>query len=207
MSTIVVIDDHTLFREGLVSLLQKDDTLHVVGQASDGNEGLNLIEKQRPDIAMVDLKMPALDGYQMFEHLQNRKIPTRVIILTRSEDVWDADRAMRLGVHGYLLKVNAFDELMTGIRTVLAGKQYLSAAIAAPLVNLRQSDQPEAKAISPRERAVLSGVARGKTTKEIASELYLSVGTVKTYRTRLMEKLDLHTAADLTRYAIKQGLA
>ena len=212
-TSIIVADDHHLIRSGLKLLLGSDDSLEVVGEASNGSEALRLAEELQPDILVLDLSMPGMDGMDCLREIKRRKIATRVIVLTMYEDESYILEAMTAGASGYVPKSSVDTELFQAIQNVTAGQMHLNPANSQALLSLllvgRQSETAPSSSgvlLSPREQEVLYLYARGFSLKEIGEHLSLSVKTVDTYKTRIMEKLSLTKKSDLISYAIKQGL-
>jgi DNA-binding NarL/FixJ family response regulator len=207
MIRVLLADDHVLVREGLRALLAKEADIQVVAEAGDGREAIRSAGETRPDVAALDLSMPLLNGLEAARQMAAWDRPPRVILLTvHAEDRYVLE-AIRAGVRGYVLKKQASADLVRAIREVSGGGVYLSPGISAAVVEAVRSPQaPTEEPLTAREREVLQLVAEGKTTKEIAVLLGISVKTADAHRTRLMQKLDIHDIAGLTRYAIRQGI-
>lgn len=203
---VAIIDDHQIFREGLVSLLKAHEDLELVGQAGDGKAGLQLIVDAAPEVAIVDVHLPEMTGLEILKAVRHQKLPTKVVLLTSDRRPADAAQAMALGVDGYVIKDDAFEDLEGAIRAASKGRQFISPSIAALVVSHQQTTINEVKQLSAREREVLVCIAEGVTNKEVAEQLGVSVNTVRTHRARLMDKLDLHTTGELVRYAVDRGL-
>ena len=207
MIRVLLADDHVLVREGLRALLAKEADIRVVAEAGDGREAIQSARESRPDVAALDLSMPLLNGLEVARQMAAWPHGPRVILLTaHSEDRYVLE-ALRAGVRGYVLKKQAAADLVRAIREVSGGGVYLSPGISAAVVEAVRSPRsvPE-EPLTAREREVLQLVAEGKTTKEIAVLLGVSVKTADAHRTRLMQKLDIHDIASLTRYAIRHGI-
>jgi DNA-binding NarL/FixJ family response regulator len=198
---VVLADDHALVRDGLRAVLAREADIQVVGEAVDGRDALHVVETAKPDVAVLDLSMPLLNGLDVARQLVARDRGPRTILMT----VHDEDRyvlqAVRAGVRGYVLKKQAAADLVRAIREVAGGRVYLSPGVGAAVAEAVRTGGP-----TPGEREVLQLVAEGKTTKEIAAILSVSVKTADAHRTRLMQKLDIHDIAGLTRCAIRLGL-
>ena len=210
--TIVLADDHVLLRTGLRMLLEREPTFQVVGEASDGEELLRLVEEKRPDIAIVDISMPRVDGFECIREIKSKGVKTRVIVLTMHDDVGYIREVMRIGASGYVQKRSVDTELFQAIREVSCGNIYLSPEDSQRMLELLftepvksvEKDDPYA-VLSAREREVLKLIARGHSLKEIADSMHLSIKTVDTYKTRILEKLNFTKKSELVRYAIKYG--
>jgi len=207
---VLLADDHTLFRAGIRSLLDQVGEVVIVAEAGDGREALQLIEKHRPDIALLDITMPGLNGLEVAARVGAVSPGTRILILSMHANEGYVAQALRSGVAGYLLKDAAATELEVALRAVSRGDSYLSPAISKQLVEgfLRRSeaDTDPLSALTARQREILQLIAEGRTTREIAGDLGVSIKTVETHRSQLMERLDIHDVAGLVRFAIRAGL-
>jgi DNA-binding NarL/FixJ family response regulator len=210
MLNILVADDHDIFIEALVSLLNDTGEIHVIATASNGDGALGLVE-QYPDVdaLVLDISMPVMDGIETLTELRRRKCPIPVLMLTQELSGGTIARAMKAGAAGYVLKTAGRDEFLTAIRTVAAGGEYISEEAKASLIlRLTGRKTPgEQMPLTRREHEVLKLVAAGKTTNQIAEELFISAYTAETHRRNLLQKLGLRNAAALARYAIEHGLA
>ncbi|MCX6899780.1 MAG: response regulator transcription factor [Verrucomicrobia bacterium] len=208
---VLLADDHKIMREGLRSLLAVTPGVEVVGEASDGRTAVQLVLKLMPDVVVMDIGMPDLNGVDATRQIKTRAPRTKVIALSLHSDERFIAGMFKAGASGYLLKDGAFEELAHAIRTVADGHTYLCPRIAKTVVKDYLRDAQTAAnsgghALSDREREVLQLVAEGKSTKEIAGRLDVSVKTIETHRTRIMERLGVHSVAELTKYAVREGL-
>lgn len=203
---VLLADDHPIVREGLKTLLEQDGFV-VVAQASDGHEAVRLAQALHPDVAVLDLSMPLLNGLQAAQAIHHATSRTRTILLTMYAEDQYVLQAMQAGIQGYVVKGQAAVELIQAIREVASGAIYLSPCISRAVVQayLDKTVLPT-DPLSPRERQVLQLVAEGKTTKEIALLLGISIKTAESHRTHIMEKLNIHETAGLVRYAIRRGV-
>jgi DNA-binding NarL/FixJ family response regulator len=207
MIRVLLADDHLIVREGLRALLTRESDILVVGEAGDGREALRVAQETRPDVAALDLSMPLLNGLEASRQMAGWDRGPRSILLTMHAEDRYVIEALRAGVRGYVLKKQAAADLVRAIREVAAGAVYLSPGVSAAVAEAIRSPAPISDdLLTAREREVLQLVAEGKTTKEISAILGISVKTADAHRTRLMQKLDIHDVAGLTRYAIRQGL-
>lgn len=204
MTRVVIADDHRIFREGLAELLAGEPGITVVGSAGDGEEALALARARRPDVLILDLTMPRLDGFAVAERLRAEGLPVRVLMLSMHKDAGNLRRALDMGVEGYVLKDDAFEQLAEAVANVVAGDHYISASARAALAAAEAADVGP---LTPREREVVVQIAAGRTTREIADALGISVKTVETHRQRIMEKLGCRKATDIVLYAVRSGLA
>ena len=198
---IVVADDHPIVREGIVANLKQGRDLKVLGEANDGAEVLALIKQHRPDITLLDLRMPQMNGSEVLMALNELKLQTKVIVMTALEDEEDVQRAMKAGARGYLLKDCPQPILLDAVRRVYRGEVYLLPQIAQRLVDRMQKPQ-----LSPRELEVLKAMAAGKSNKEIGVQLFISECTVKTHVESLLDKLGAETRTSAVKAAVRRGL-
>ena len=208
---ILIADDHKILREGLKSLLGNKPGFAVVAEAEDGLSAFDGVKKHKPDIAILDIGMPGLNGIEVTRKIRSEMAETKVIALSMHADRRFVMGVLEAGANGYLLKDSAFEELVTAVRAVAKGRMYLSPSIAETVVksSLEKSDrgqQGSGVLLSGREREVLQMIAEGKSTKEIAFKLFVSTKTVETHRKQIMDKLNIRTIAGLTKYAIREGL-
>ncbi|MBI5952979.1 MAG: response regulator transcription factor [Chloroflexi bacterium] len=207
---VILADDHKLVRQGMRALLDAQTEIEVVGEASDGQEALKLIETLSPDIAFLDVMMPNLNGIEVAKIVRDRKSRTRLIFLSMHANATYVVRALQSGALAYVLKDSDFSEILQAIHNVLEGRRYLSAAIADEVFEMLLNSDVEKvdslNVLSPREREVLQLVAEGNTNAAIAEKLSLSVRTVESHRAHIMAKLRFGSQAELVRYAVQQGL-
>ena len=203
---VVLADDHVLVRQGIKSLLEREG-MQVLAEASDGQEAVRQVEKLNPDVAIMDIGMPLLNGMDAVRVLGRSAPKTKPVLLTQHDEDQYVSEALEAGVKGYVLKSQVANDLVTAIRQVLRGDVYLSPGIAGAVMAAyrTKSDRP-ANPLTARERQVLQLIAEGKSTKEVASILGVRVKTAESHRSRLMQKLDIHETARLVRYAVKRGL-
>jgi len=207
---IALADDHTLVRAGIRALLEADGRVEVVTESGDGREALELVLRHRPDVALIDLGMPGLNGLELARRLTQELPRTRVIVLSMHAEASYVRQALKAGVAGYLVKGAAVSELPLAIESVVRGETYLSPRISQTVVQefLRDgAGEPDPlEGLTGRQREILQLVAEGRSTKEIASALELSVKTVETHRSRIMDRLGIRDIAGLVRLAIRTGL-
>lgn len=209
---ILLADDHTIIRDGLCALLENEPDLTVVGSAANGREAVQKAIAARPDIVIMDIAMPELNGIDAAEQIRSQCPDTRIIILSIYSSPEHIYRAFRAGVTGYLLKESAGTELVTAVHTIHEGRRYLTQRIADTVLDnyllqhSTSSQRSPVEGLSLREREVLQLVADGFSSGEIAAKLTLSQRTVETYRSRIMSKLDLHDLPSVIRFAIENGL-
>lgn len=207
---IVLADDHGVVREGLKMLINAQPDLEVVGEAADGEQALKQILALHPDLAVVDISMPIMNGLQLMSKLNQTDSPARVLALTANEDRAYMQQMLKLGAVGYLLKRSVAEELIQAVRTVSSGRRYLDTRVVDEIVQdlsdpKRSEESPKLVQLSEREQEVMRLIAQGYANKEIAARLDISVKTVETYKARSLLKLGLHGRSDIVRYAISQG--
>ena len=207
---LLLADDHKLFRAGIRALLRTLEDVEVVAEASDGREALRLIAAQRPDVVLMDIMMPNLNGLDAAARIGRAFPRTGVVILSMNADEDSVLKALRAGAAGYLVKTADPAELELAIRAVARGDRFLSSAVSTHVVaaclGRVNKEQGSLDRLTSRQREVLQLIAEGHTTKEIAAKLNISVKTAEAYRGELMKALDIHDIASLTRYAIRTGL-
>jgi DNA-binding NarL/FixJ family response regulator len=210
---ILLADDHQIVRQGLKSLIQQNEGFEVIAEASDGRAAVQLAADLEPDVIVMDVGMPGLNGIEATRQIAAKEPDAKVVALSMHSDRRFMGEMLKAGAKGYLLKDAAFEELATAIRSVIADKIYLSPRIADVVVDdyVRHAGEyaghPSAFAkLTPREREVLQLMAEGRATKEIAMDLKVSIKTVETHRRQIMEKLNIYSVAELTKYAIREGL-
>ena len=203
---VLLADDHVLVRQSLKSLLEREG-FQVVGEASDGQEALRKVESLRPDIAVMDISMPILNGVDAARELSRSFPKTKAVLLTQHDENQYISEALEAGVKGYVLKSQAASELVQAIEQVSRGQVYLSPGVARVVAEaFRTKSENPKDPLTSRERQVLQLIAEGKSTKDVASLLGISVKTAESHRTRLMQKLDIHETASLVRYAVRRGI-
>jgi len=206
---IVIADDHPIFREGLRKVIEKDSFLKVVAEAEDGVVALARIQECGPQIALLDIDMPNIDGFAVARTLREQRQPVSVIFLTMHKDEMHFNEALDLGVRGYLIKDNAAADVVNCIRAVAAGEDYISPSLSTHLLNRRSRaatlarQQPGINDLTATERRILVLLAEYKTSREIANELCVSIRTIENHRANICTKLDLHGTHALARFAIQ----
>jgi DNA-binding NarL/FixJ family response regulator len=201
---VLLADDHRIVRQGLRALLE-DEGCSVVAEAGDGQEAVDLARRFRPDVAVLDLSMPGLNGIEAGRVIVRSHEATKVVLLTVHREDHYVAAALRAGITGYVLKTQAATDLIDAMTRVASGSVYVSPGVSREAVEDAAREEG-CGPLTPRERQVLQLVAEGRTTKEVASTLGISVKTADTHRTRIMEKLDIHEVAGLVRYAIRRGV-
>ncbi len=203
---IVLADDHVLVRQGLKSLLEREGH-QVVAEAADGQEALRLVDSLKPEVAIFDISMPVLNGLNAGREVAQSFPKTKTILLTQHDEEQYVSEALDAGVRGYVLKSQATSDLLEAIRQVSRGQVYLSPGVSRAVMDAYRGKSARTKDhLTSRERQVLQLIAEGKSTKEVAALLHISVKTAESHRTRLMQKLDIHETASLVRYAIRRGI-
>jgi two-component system response regulator NreC len=209
---VLLADDHSIVRRGMRSLLDSDPNIEVVAEASDGLEALRLCEEKKPDVLILDIAMPKLNGIEVAARSQKMQPPPRAIMLSMHLDESYVMRSIHAGAHAYLLKDATDDDLLPAIRAVAAGKSYFSPSVSALLVDEYMQTLQERgltdsyDLLTDREKEVLQLLAEGRSNKEVAAMLDLGVSTIETHRANLMQKLNLHSTADIVLYAVRKRL-
>jgi len=204
---IIIVDDHQMVREGIRSLLAGEKDMQVIAETGTGREGVRLAEKLAPDVVIMDIGMSDLNGIEATRQITDKNAGVKILILSMHSDQRFVERTLKAGAVGYLLKDCSFEELVRAIRTVMAEKTYLSPGIAGAVVrDYIEISSAEVPSITSREREVLQLITEGKSTKEVGLLLHISIKTVETHRQQIMKKLHLRTVAELTKYAIREGL-
>jgi len=207
---IFLADDHAIIRQGMKSLIDNQPDMHVIGEADNGQSAWQNIKDLQPDVVVLDISMPELNGIQVTERLKEECPEVKVLALTVHEDTGYVRQLLKVGASGYVLKRAALEELIHAIRTVAAGDVYLDPKLTSLVVGsyIRKrsiKDELLHNDLSRREKEVLRLIAQGYSNKEVAAQLGISVRTVETYKVRLMEKLGFHSRADIVRYALHRG--
>jgi DNA-binding NarL/FixJ family response regulator len=211
MIRVMIVDDHNIVRQGLRNMLESIPEIDVVADADSGRSALQLVEEAAPDVVLMDMSMPGMNGIEATQRIVSQYGSTRVLILSMHNDKRLVAQALKAGARGYLLKDRASQELVAGIREVAAGRRYICSELVQAMIDdyinqapdtLQGGDSP----LTPREREVLQLIAEGNNAKNIAFLLNLNVKTVDAHRQQIMKKLKLQSVAELTRYAIKEGV-
>ena len=212
MTSIIVVDDHTIIRQGIAGLLRGIEGFEVVAEAGTGRAAVKLALELKPGLVIMDMSLPDMDGLEAVRQMKEKGFTGEVVFLTMHNDSGLCEAAMRMGVKGYLLKDDAVDDLLYAIKAVLRGERFTSGALKPDSHDLPQPAVLSGKAGEPphqltkREREIVALIAGGVSSKEIAEKLFISLKTVETHRSNIMQKLGLKCAADVTKYAIKAGL-
>jgi DNA-binding NarL/FixJ family response regulator len=209
---IVLVDDHKLVRDGVKTILERGAEFRIVGEAENGADAVQLCKKAQPDIVLMDIGLPGMNGIEATTELLRHCPAVKVIILSMYDDENSVVSAIRSGARAFVLKKASSTELLDALRTVARGGSYLSSQVSDRLLariqrgDLETHDRSPLESLSPRELQVLRLVAEGKTSKEIANSLSLSVKTIESHRAQIMVKLGIHTVAELTKFAVREGL-
>ncbi len=205
---IIIVDDHPLMRKGLAMTLETEPDLKVIGQADSAEDGMTLFEATRPHVAIVDISLPGMSGLELIKHLQAIYPSVKIVVVSRHDESLYAERAIRAGARGYVMKMEAGDVIVQAVRRVLAGGIYVSSDInerllMGMLAGRRAQGTSPMEVLSDRELEVFELTGRGLTTREISERLHLSIKTVESYRARIKSKLDLDNATELLQHAIQ----
>ena len=212
MIRVLIAEDHLMVRAGIRALLEKAGDIHVLGEVSNGHEAVEQVEKLLPDVLIMDIMMPRMNGIQAAENIQKLNIPIRILLLSMYSDSGLVQQALQSGVKGYVLKSSVSDELLRAVRTVAGGQTYLSSQVSDIVVENAIHPLPPGKErdplsnLSPREKEILQLIAEEYTSSEIAKMLIISEKTVEKHRANLMEKLNVRNLAGLVRFAVKYRL-
>jgi DNA-binding NarL/FixJ family response regulator len=207
------VDDHPLFRQGLRQVVEGDARFELVAEAGDGETAVRLIQEKKPDVAVLDVNLPGLSGLEIARKLQTKRLPTRVIILTMYKEEETFNRALDIGVKGFVLKENAVEDILTALAAVARGEHYLSPSISGYLVRRHNraeslaTQKPGLDDLTKAERRILKLIAEKKTSRQIAAELFISTRTVEAHRANICEKLDLHGSHSLLQFALENRSA
>lgn len=205
---ILVVDDHAIMRDGIRALLDLQEDMEIVGEAEDGNEAIEKTLKLRPDVIIMDLAIPGLDGLEATRRILKKMPSARVLVLTQHDNKEYVVAAVKAGVAGYVPKRALGQELVSAIYAVRSGNSFLYPSVAAALIDSyrRQVEEEPYDRLTSREREILKLIAEGKSSREIAKKLYISLKTVMGHRTNIMSKLDIHNRTELIKYALRKGL-
>lgn len=212
MIRVLIAEDHSLVRAGIRALLEKQADIHILGEASNGQEAVDLTRERKPDVLIMDIMMPRLNGIQAALRIQEEKLPARILLLSMYSDAGFVHQALQYGVKGYILKSSVSDELIAAVHAVAQGHTHLSAAISEVLIESVAGPGPARRTgnpldgLSPREKEILQLIAEEHTSSEIAQALFISEKTVEKHRASLMEKLNVRNMAGLVRMALKYHL-
>lgn len=211
--TVIIVDDHPLFRAGLRQVIENDPRFELLAESGDGSAALDLIQAQKPEVAVLDVDLPGLSGLEIARQLREKKSPTALVILTMYKEEETFNRALDLGVKGFVLKENAVQDILNGLAAVANGGHYLSPSISGYLVSRHQKSQalaarkPGLEDLTKAERRILKLIADKKTSREIAAELFISPRTVEAHRANICDKLELHGSHSLLQFALENRSA
>lgn len=211
--TVLIVDDHPLFRGGLRQVVENDPRFQLVAEAGDGDTALKLIQEKRPDVAVLDVNLPGISGIEVAQKLHGKRLPTRIIILTMHREESLFNRALDAGVQGFVLKENAVEDIVNAIRAVAAGEHYLSPTISGFLVRRHgraeslAAEKPGIADLTKAERRILSLVAEKKTSRQIGEQLFISTRTVEAHRANICTKLGLQGSHSLLQFALENRSA
>ncbi len=205
---ILIVDDHAIMRDGIRALLSLHSDLEIVGEASEGREAIEKAQELMPDVIIMDIAMPGMDGLEATRRIKKKNPKTKVLVLTQHDNREYVLTAIKAGTAGYVPKRALGSELVSAIRTVHKGDSFLYPSAAAALIEdyLHQADEEPYDRLTDREREVLKLIAEGRTSREIAAMLFISLKTVLGHRTKIMQKLDIHNRVELIKYTMRKGL-
>jgi DNA-binding NarL/FixJ family response regulator len=208
---ILLADDHQIMREGLKALLEKYPSIEVIAEAENGIETLEIARQEKPDVVIMDIAMPDINGIEVTRRLKSEQVDIKVVALSMHSDRRFVTEILKAGASAYVLKQSAFEDLVKAIKAVMLNRKFLSAEILESVVTdyvsqLSKSEYEAYRELSERERQILQLLAEGNSTKEIAYKLHISIKTVESHRQNIMNKLDIHSLAGLTKFAVREGL-
>ncbi len=211
MIKIFVVDDHKLFRDGLISLLKKENNFKILGEATSGQEAIEKILKLKPDVSLIDISIPELNGIEVIKRIKKQNNKIKILVITMHFDPYYIINSFKAGADGYILKEDSFELLIDAIKDVYFGKKFLSPSIKEEnfidkIYIKSNKDKITDNILSPREVEILQMIAEGLTSQKIAENLCISVKTVDTHRKKIMQKLGIHNTAGLVKYAIKHKI-
>jgi len=212
-TTVLIVDDHPLFRSGLRQVIAEDSRFELIGETGDGEAALQLIREKKPDVAVLDVNLPGLSGLEIARKLKDKRLPTRVIMLTMHKDEETCNRALDIGAKGFVLKENAVEEILKAIAAVAGGEHYLSSTISGYLVRRRNraetlaAKKPGLDDLTKAERRILKLIAEKKTSRQIGAELFISPRTVEAHRANISAKLELRGSHSLLQFALENRSA
>jgi len=208
---VLIVDDHTILRQGVKALLDNQEGIQVVGEAPDGREALKITDEVKPDVILMDIAMPGLNGLEATRRIKNKHPQIKILVLTMYTNEEYISQILKAGADGYLVKETAYDDLVSAIKAVQSGEAFMSPSISKKVIKtyIQQSQRSEERAedlLSSREREVLQLIAEGNSSKKIAELLFISPKTVENHRTHIMDKLNIHNRTGLIKYAIRKGI-
>ena len=208
---VLIADDHTILRQGIKALLDNQAEIEVIGEAKDGREALTLIERLLPDVILMDIAMPGLNGLEATRRIKKKFPKIKVLVLTMYTNEEYVFQILNAGANGYLVKETAFQDLISAIRAVYRDEAFMSPSISKKVINrytqrVRETNNTTGDILTTREREILQLIAEGSSSKKIAEALFISPKTVETHRTHIMDKLNIHNRTDLVKYAIRTGI-
>jgi len=208
---VVIADDHTILRQGIKALLDNQAGIEVIGEAKDGREALTLIERLLPDVILMDIAMPGLNGLEATRRIKKKFPGIKVLVLTMYTNEEYVFQILQAGANGYLVKETAFQDLISAIKAVHRDEAFMSPSISKKVINrytqrVREANATTGDMLTTREREILQLIAEGSSSKKIAEALFISPKTVETHRTHIMDKLNIHNRTDLIKYAIRTGI-
>jgi DNA-binding NarL/FixJ family response regulator len=208
--TVLIADDHKIVRQGMITMLSSQNDIQVIGEVADGAEALRMVETLNPDVVLMDVMMPNLNGIEVAAQVKQRGLPSRIVFLSMHANASYAVRALHNGALGYVIKDADFSEILKAIRNASIGKRYISTVLSDEVMEMLIANEGEKsgsiESLSTREREILQLIAEGNTNTAIAAKLVLSVRTVEAHRARIMAKLRIRSQAELVKFAVQQGL-